>query len=464
MKSDVIYYSDIYEHEKMGVDLLFNAVPEENYILLVGTYATRPNSTREIDIILICPKGVFTIEMKDWFGSIREPITKNLRYITLLNENNSATSVKNPFQIAEEQRKRVASHIMKSLTITDRSLVDKLNMDGGVKGAVFFTNKNLIFTIRDSDNLLCMTPDNLRFLWEEKYTKDIFNEEDLQRILDIYGEGTGKVLRGFQPGEIVLSYTINALILNRETYQIYKAYNELIDQYYFLKATIVHPGENREMQKLTEEIALRDKKASARLKNESYILFSTHPPTVYKDYIINVTDWVDHITLEEKIKQNLDIDEKRKLISNLIRIIDDMHSHGIYHRDLNPDSILITDDGKIKLVNFDFAKLEGNPTVRDGLLGKFNEYRSYELFFRVINKIDYHTDYYSLGVIIYEILTGETPVKNVRDLGQNIPVDVGECGDSLGGRQRLNEALKAILSRDLDIRAKGYALLKKIFA
>jgi|GEM_PF-4635274 len=141
-----------------------------------------------------------------------------------------------------------------------------------------------------------------------------------------------------------------------------------------------------------------------------------------------------------------------------------MHSHGIYHRDLNPDSILITDDGKIKLVNFDFAKLEGNPTVRDGLLGKFNEYRSYELFFRVINKIDYHTDYYSLGVIIYEILTGETPVKNVRDLGQNIPVDVGECGDSLGGRQRLNEALKAILSRDLDIRAKGYALLKKIFA
>ncbi|HHY81474.1 MAG TPA: protein kinase [Clostridiales bacterium] len=464
MQSDVLYYSDVYEHEKVGVNLLFDAVPKENYLLLVGTYATLPNSTREIDIILLCPKGIFTIEMKDWFGVIREPLTKNLRNITLLDDNNIVTSVRNPFQISEEQRKRVASYIKKNLDPQeDWKVFNKLNMNGGVKGVVFFTNKSLKFTIKDPDNILCITPDNLSYIWEEKYTSDVFDEEDLQKILAVYGYGTGRVISYFKQGDIVLNYKIINLILNRETYQMYKAYSDIIDQYYFLKAALINPGDIEEVQKLTKEIAVRDKKASARLKLEPYILFTTHAPAIFDNYIINVTDWVDHITLEEKIKQGLKVSEKRELITSLINIVSDMHSKGVYHRDLNPDSILITCTGDLKLINFDFAKLEGNPTVRDGLLGKFNEYRSPELIFKEISKIGYQTDYYSLGVIIYEILTGDTPVKYVRDLGISTTIDVGEQGNYFGGRQRLNECLRAMLSGDINKRVEGFAQIRNMF-
>jgi tetratricopeptide (TPR) repeat protein/tRNA A-37 threonylcarbamoyl transferase component Bud32 len=88
------------------------------------------------------------------------------------------------------------------------------------------------------------------------------------------------------------------------------------------------------------------------------------------------------------------------------------HSHAIIHRDLKPSNILITDDGRAKLLDFGIAKQMdlidlGNSSATIGLRLFTPAYAAPEL--QSENSVGVFTDIYSLGVILYEMLTGSRP-------------------------------------------------------
>ncbi|MDA1229429.1 MAG: serine/threonine-protein kinase [Planctomycetota bacterium] len=88
------------------------------------------------------------------------------------------------------------------------------------------------------------------------------------------------------------------------------------------------------------------------------------------------------------------------------------HDRGVVHRDVKPENVLIADDGHVRLVDFGLAKLlkpSGSATTQTGRVIGTPHYLAPEQV-ETPGKVDHRADVYSLGVLIYEMLTGELPL------------------------------------------------------
>ena len=463
MLSKLFYYGMALDHEIAAINRIRKVLPDENYFLLVSTSASNTISSSEIDVTLICPKGIFLIELKDWSGSIREPLNVQMRYITLITlDGQSSERRLNPFQQIDTQRKRALGQFRRLIGENNKELLDKLNLDGGIKGVVCFTHSEFHFEISDAGHLHCLSPEDLPQLWEQKFCRDIFNEEDITKLLELYGPGeeTGGSSKYFNTGLLVGNYKIEKLLYDAINYQVYRAKYDLFEQDYFLKIVYVDPGEIKEEQKLIERVAHRDAQTKSALRNEDYVLFSAIPPFVYGSFIVSATEWVDHITLSERMQQYLSSQEDRDLILSLSKVVTSIHKQNVIHRDIDPQNILITNNGSIRLVNFDFARIGGAQTVGNALTTP-TLYRAPELFGQQPDKVDYRADLYSLGVICYEIITGNAPFKDMTDKIITPKLHMDKHASTTHKIDLLEQAILSLINNNVDQRDLGLLHLQE---
>lgn len=125
-------------------------------------------------------------------------------------------------------------------------------------------------------------------------------------------------------------------------------------------------------------------------------------------------------SLKEKIEQGpLSMAEAAKILKRIGSALDRAHSRNLIHRDLKPGNILFNEDGDAYLTDFGIVKIvEGsdNYTQTGNTLGT-PAYMSPEQA-RGVEEIDGRSDIYALGVILYEMLTGDVPYKSDTTLGQ----------------------------------------------
>jgi serine/threonine-protein kinase len=122
-------------------------------------------------------------------------------------------------------------------------------------------------------------------------------------------------------------------------------------------------------------------------------------------------EYLEGRTLDEILREKgkLDVDEAVRIISQAAHGIEHAHEHRILHRDIKPSNIILDTRGNIKVMDFGLARMAGDRSklTQSGTLMGTLDYMSPEQCRG--EELDEQTDIYSLGVVLYEMLTGRPP-------------------------------------------------------
>jgi serine/threonine-protein kinase len=121
-----------------------------------------------------------------------------------------------------------------------------------------------------------------------------------------------------------------------------------------------------------------------------------------------VMELIEGITLKEYIskKGKLSVKEATSIAIQVSMGLETAHSHGIVHRDVKPQNIIISTDGKVKVTDFGIARAASSNTISSNVMGSVH-YSSPEQVRGGYS--DEKSDIYSLGITLYEMITGRVP-------------------------------------------------------
>lgn len=207
-------------------------------------------------------------------------------------------------------------------------------------------------------------------------------------------------------------------LLNKLEYNIdystYLAYDTIMDRTVLVKE-IQNYTDSSKIEDLEKNEVLREARLTMQLKHENIISIEQIIPRDNSLYII--IEWVEGAkNLRQLInsnKQGLVPELALSIINQICSALEHCHAKGVVHRNIRPENILITPEYKIKITNFDLAKKQGLATMQTSTLrqiSKENPYASPELRLTAgIHNVDNRVDIYSVGVILYELLTNRLP-------------------------------------------------------
>ena len=186
--------------------------------------------------------------------------------------------------------------------------------------------------------------------------------------------------------------------------------------------------------KLNRKIALKilprefvsDGERIKRFEREARMISALNHPYIVTIYDVGTIDGVNYIateyvegkTVRDLLDEPIDLKKILSIVAQICEALAAAHAAGIIHRDIKPENIMLRPDGYVKVLDFGLAKLTepsdlqssiSNYTMKGVIIGT-PSYMSPEQVSG--DKIDHRTDLWSVGVVLYEMLTGRNPFKS----------------------------------------------------
>jgi serine/threonine protein kinase len=187
--------------------------------------------------------------------------------------------------------------------------------------------------------------------------------------------------------------------------EVYKAYHPQLERYAAVKVLHGFLAEGEDFQARFH----REAKAIAALRHPNIV--QIHDIDIDEDHYFMVMEFIDGGTLKDRLIQAsgpLPISEMAHIFRETASALDYAHRQGVLHRDVKPANVLLDESGRVVLTDFGIARIvsETQFTVTGTLVGT-PAYMSPEQGKGM--QISTPSDIYSLGIILYEMVTGKVP-------------------------------------------------------
>ncbi|MCX6132879.1 MAG: protein kinase [Ignavibacteriales bacterium] len=188
---------------------------------------------------------------------------------------------------------------------------------------------------------------------------------------------------------------------------VYKAQDTNLDRFVALKFLPPHVAASRD----DKARFLQEAKAVASLAHPNICTIHSVEEEDGKAFI--VMEYVEGKTLKD-MDQNVPLKQAVEIGTQVADGLAAAHEKGVVHRDIKPDNIMIRKDGRVQIMDFGLAKLKGvSRLTKEGSTVGTAGYMSPEQVQG--QETDHRTDIFSLGVVLYELFTGESPFKGVHE-------------------------------------------------
>jgi eukaryotic-like serine/threonine-protein kinase len=225
--------------------------------------------------------------------------------------------------------------------------------------------------------------------------------------------GTGRPLPpGPAPGTRLDQFELIESLGTGAFGQVFKAIDTELDRPVAVKVLRGGAGASRD----DVDRFLREARSAARLRHPGIV--AVHAAGQAPDGSpFLVEEFVSGTTLATRVKDGpLDPRQAAEIVARLAEALAYAHAHGVIHRDVKPSNVMLDADDRPHLMDFGLAKRETDEppeTVEGQVLGT-PAYMSPEQARGESRRVDGRSDVYSLGVVLYELLTGERPFRGNR--------------------------------------------------
>lgn len=133
-----------------------------------------------------------------------------------------------------------------------------------------------------------------------------------------------------------------------------------------------------------------------------------------------VMEYIDGVNVRDLLRDGrLEPEQALAIVPPICDALQFAHDHGVVHRDIKPENILLDREGRVKIADFGIATIAGEAADRSGT----PDYMAPEISGHG-SGIDHRADIYSLGVVLYEMLTGRRPDKQIEVPSSRVHLDV----------------------------------------
>ncbi|UCE49098.1 MAG: serine/threonine protein kinase [Phycisphaerales bacterium] len=230
---------------------------------------------------------------------------------------------------------------------------------------------------------------------------------------------------------------------------VYKARQKQLDRFVALKILPPEVGQNPAFA----ERFTREARSLARLNHPEIVTVYDFGHTEDGLYYF-LMEFIDGTDLRRLIQAGeLTSDQALVIVPRICEALHYAHKKGIVHRDIKPENILLDAEGNIKIADFGLARLLDRPTsaytlTHPGQRMGTPHYMAPEQIEHP-QKVDHRADIYSLGVVFYEMLTGELPIGRFAPPSKKVHVDV-----------RLDEIVLHTLEKEPELRYQQASEIK----